>query len=159
MAISCTASCTRWMVGNSQSAPSNNGWAARMAGAFRVMMLMRCSSDITSPARAGEAGKGEVCHTSRPHPILSRAAGEEVWKSCRLCVFLCALASEQLTEDRIDVAAVAHLAHRHRCAVPNDRRVCLPQIRVAPDEAGREVFGVAPDLQIRIVLAHRQDGI
>ena len=41
--------------------------------------------------------------------------------------------------------------------VLTDRRVGLPQVAVAADEAGREMLGVAADLEIGVVLADRQD--
>ena len=66
---------------------------------------------------------------------------------------------EQLAEHRIDVAAVADLAHGHRRAGFADRSVGLPQIGVAADEAGREVLGIAADFQVGIVLADRQDAV
>ena len=40
-----------------------------------------------------------------------------------------------------------------------DRRVGLPQIAVAPDEAGREVLGIAADFEIGVVLADRQNAL
>ena len=57
---------------------------------------------------------------------------------------------EQFAEYRIDVAAVADLAHGHRRAGFADRGIGLPQVGVAADEAGREVLGIAADFQVGV---------